>query len=86
MRAAAALEHSSEKNVSMENRLFPMGELLGYMLLELNQPKQALAEFQASLKSTPNRLRGLYGAGRAAELAGDRTTARGFYEKLISLS
>jgi tetratricopeptide (TPR) repeat protein len=86
MRVAADLEDSSEKNVAMENRLFPMRELLGYMLLELNQPKQALAEFQASLKSTPNRLRGLYGAGRAAELAGDRTTARGFNEKLISLS
>jgi tetratricopeptide (TPR) repeat protein len=86
MRAAAALEDSSEKNVAMENRLFPMRELLGYMLLELNQPKQALAEFRASLKSTPNRLRGFYGAGKAAELAGDRTTARSFYEKLVALT
>lgn len=86
MRAAADLEDSSEKNVAMENRLFPMRELLGYMLLELNQPKQALAEFRTSLKSMPNRLRGFYGAGKAAELAGDRTTARDFYEKLIALT
>jgi hypothetical protein len=86
MRSAADLEDSSEKNVAMENRLFPMRELLGYMLLETGQPKPALAEFEASLKSKPNRLRGFYGAAKAAEALGDRAAARAWYEKLEKLT
>jgi len=86
MRTAADLEDSTDKNVAMENRLFPMRELLGYMLLELKQPKEALNEFQASLKVNPNRLRGLYGAAKAAEMAGDRTAARKWYEQLNVLT
>ena len=39
MRAVADLEDASEKSISMENRLFPMRELLGDMLLENGQPK-----------------------------------------------
>jgi len=86
MRSGADLEDSSEKSVAMENRLFPMRELLGYMLLETGQPKQALAEFEASLKSKPNRLRGFYGAAKAAEALGDRAAARTWYGKLEELT
>jgi tetratricopeptide (TPR) repeat protein len=86
MRSAADLEDASEKQVSMENRLFPVREQLGYLLLELNQPKQALVEFDSALKSTPNRLRGLYGAGKAAQTAGDSTTARKRYQELLDLT
>jgi hypothetical protein len=38
MRAAADLEDSSEKHVAMENRLYPMRELLGDLLMEQGQP------------------------------------------------
>ena len=38
MRSAADLEDASEKHVAMENRLWPMRELLGELLLELGQP------------------------------------------------
>jgi tetratricopeptide (TPR) repeat protein len=86
LRKAADLEDASEKHVSMENRLFPMREQLGYLLLELQQPEKALAEFEASLKSTPNRLRGLYGAAKAAERAGSTAVARVYYQKLCELT
>ena len=86
MRRAADLEDSTDKNVAMENRLFPMRELLGYMLLELKQPKQALMEFEASLKMNPNRLRGLYGAATASEMLGNRDVARQWFEKLNALT
>jgi tetratricopeptide (TPR) repeat protein len=56
------------------------------MLLEINQPKQALAAFEQSLKASPNRLRGLYGAGRAAQLSGDAGTARDRYRQLMQLT
>jgi tetratricopeptide (TPR) repeat protein len=85
MRSAADLEDASEKHVAMENRLWPMRELLGEMLLEMNQPAQALKEFEASFKSAPNRFRGYYGAAKAAEQFGDRTKARSYYEKLVEL-
>lgn len=86
MRSAADLEDGSEKHVAMENRLFPVREQLGYMLLEVNQPKQALAEFEQSLKASTNRLRGLYGAGRAAQLSGADATARARYRQLMQLT
>src|SRR5262249_20090485 len=38
MRTAADLEDGSEKHVAMENRLWPMRELLGDLLLEANEP------------------------------------------------
>jgi tetratricopeptide (TPR) repeat protein len=67
MRAAADVEDNSEKHIAMENRLYPMRELLGDLLLEQQQPAQALTEYETALRSTPNRLRGLYGAAKAAE-------------------
>jgi hypothetical protein len=86
LRKAADLEDASEKHVAMENRLFPAREQLGYLLLELQEPKKALAEFEVSNKSTPNRMRGLYGAAQAAERAGHSDDARGYYEKLQTLT
>jgi len=86
MRRAADLEDASEKHVAMENRLFPVREQLGYLLLELQQPDKAFAEFEASLKSTPNRLRGLYGAAKAAERSGRPAIARDYYQKLRVLT
>src|SRR5207245_4250974 len=70
----------------MENRLYPMRELLGELLLQQGQASAALREFEASLKENPNRYRSLYGAARAAEVAGDRPKAAGYYEKLVALT
>jgi hypothetical protein len=86
MQAAADREDASEKHVAMENRLWPMRELLGELLLELQQPARALAEFEVSLQAARNRFRGLYGAARAAELSGDRTRAREHYRVLVRLA
>ena len=86
MRAAADGEDSSVKHVAMENRLYPMRELLGELLLQQGQASAALREFEASLKENPNRYRSLYGAARAAEVAGDRPKAAGYYEKLVALT
>jgi tetratricopeptide (TPR) repeat protein len=85
MRSAADLEAASEKHIAMENRLWPMRELLGEMLLGMNQPADALKAFEASLRTAPNRYRGLYGAAKAAERSGDRRKARAFYDRLLAL-
>jgi tetratricopeptide (TPR) repeat protein len=86
MRAAADLEDSTEKHVAMENRLYPMREMLGDLLLELGQPALALQAYEASLHVAQNRLRGFYGAGKAAQAAGDRIKARAYFEKLAALA
>jgi hypothetical protein len=85
MRTAADLEEGSEKHVAMENRLWPMRELLGDLLLEANEPGLALKEYEASLQSARNRYRGFYGAAKAAQRSGDLEKARIYYGKLVAL-
>lgn len=86
MRQAADGEDGSIKHVAMENRLYPLRELLGDLLLEAKQPAAALVEYERALKSTPNRYRGLYGAARAAEAAGNRERAATYYGGLVALA
>jgi tetratricopeptide (TPR) repeat protein len=85
MRAAADLEDSTDKHPVTPGMILPAREQLGDLLLETGQPAQALSEFEAALREAPNRFNGLYGAARAAELAGDRKKAAGYYGQLIKL-
>src|SRR4029077_15085067 len=85
MRQAADLEDRSGKHVAMENRLSPIRELLGELLMEAQEPAQALKEFEASLRNNPNRYRSFAGAARAADRAGDRAQAKSYYAMLVSL-
>src|SRR5713101_1407941 len=61
----------------------PAREMLADMLLELNGPEEALAEYERSMKTDPNRFNGLYGAARAAELAHQPEKARSYYATLV---
>ncbi len=60
----------------------PANEMLGDLLLSLDKPQQALAEYQVALKLSPNRLNGLLSAGAAAEAVGDQALARSYYEQV----
>jgi tetratricopeptide (TPR) repeat protein len=86
MRAAADLEDASEKHVAMENRLYPMRELLADMLLEQGQAAPALKEYEASMKVAAERLRGFYGAAKAAEATRDKKKAALYFDKLVRLT
>ena len=86
MRAAADLEDRNEKHIVTPGRIVPARELLGEMLLELKQPAVALNEFEASQRREPNRFRNYLGSARAAEMAGDRAKAAGYYQKLVTLA
>jgi hypothetical protein len=83
MRAAAAMEDGTEKNAITPGPLAPAREMLGEMLLELNEPAQALEAFAATLQKEPGRFRALAGAARAAARAGDRATAGDYYRRLL---
>jgi tetratricopeptide (TPR) repeat protein len=63
--------------------ILPARELLADMLREMGRPKEALAEYEASLGSAPNRFNGLFGAARSAELSGDSRKAGELYAKLL---
>ncbi|WP_130226439.1 hypothetical protein [Bradyrhizobium sp. Leo121] len=86
MRTAADLEDDSEKHIAMENRLYPMRELLGDLLLQQQQPGAALTEYETSLVSAPNRLRGLYGAATAAKAINQPEKAARYYRKLAEMT
>ena len=86
IRTAADNEDGSLKHVAMENRLYPLRELLAELLLEMGQPAAALNEFETALKQTPNRFRAFSGAGRAADSAGDRQKASEYFGKLVDLA
>jgi len=85
MRAAAVREDATEKNAVTPGPLAPARELLGDMLLDLKKPAEALVEYQATMKKEPNRFRAVYGAAKAASLAGDRAKARTYYTQLLDI-
>jgi hypothetical protein len=86
MRDAAEAEDASDKHPITPGNVAPSRELLGEMLMTLNSPAQAFAEFERSLKRDTNRFRAIYGAARAAEASGNRGAARDYYAKLQTLA
>ncbi|HLJ85284.1 MAG TPA: tetratricopeptide repeat protein [Candidatus Angelobacter sp.] len=80
MRSAVTAE---EDDFSQDDYSLPAQELMGDLLLELHRPEPALTAYEASLKEAPNRFNSLYGAARAAELAGQSAKARTYYSALI---
>ncbi|HME34011.1 MAG TPA: hypothetical protein VKF84_02145 [Candidatus Sulfotelmatobacter sp.] len=83
--AVAILRPLAEKEETLgdEPQGIPSREMIAEILLEAKRPQQALAEYQADLKYSPNRFSGLYGAARAAEEAGNRSEATEYYATLV---
>ncbi len=85
MKETAALEDATDKSAVTPGPLAPAREMLGYMLLENNQPKDALAEFEAVMKKEPNRFLAIYGAGKAAEASKQTAKAKGYFKQLADM-
>lgn len=86
MRRAAALEATADKEAVTPGEVLPAGDLLADMLLEGNRPAEALAAYAAVLEVSPNRLYTLYGAGVAAEQAGDMERAHRYFTQLAEVA
>jgi Tfp pilus assembly protein PilF len=84
MRSAAEHEDKTDKHNVTPGVIVPARELLGEMLLELKQPAQAMVEFEATLRTAPNRFNALSGAARAAKLSGDNEKAKTYYAELLA--
>ena len=85
MKSAAELEDGTEKSAVTPGPLAPARELLGEMLLQMNQPAQALEQFEATLKKEPGRFRALYGAAHAAQLSGNRDASERYFRELLKV-
>jgi tetratricopeptide (TPR) repeat protein len=85
MRSAADHEDKTDKHNVTPGVILPARELLGEMLLELKQPAEAMVEFEATLRTAPNRFNALSGAAHAAKLSGDGEKAKVYYAKLVAI-
>jgi hypothetical protein len=85
MKSAAELEDGTEKSAVTPGPLAPARELLGEMLLEMNEPARALEQFEATLTKEPGRFRALYGAARAAQLSGNRGASQRYFRELLKV-
>jgi hypothetical protein len=83
MHTAAELEDGTEKSAVTPGPLSPARELLGEMLLQMDQPSKALEQFEETLKREPRRFRSLYGAAHAAGLNGSRDTSQRYFRELL---
>jgi len=61
----------------------PIRELIADMLFEAKRPREALTEYETSLKTDPGRFNSLYGAAQAAEQVGDHSKANQYYSELV---
>jgi tetratricopeptide (TPR) repeat protein len=81
MREAAEREESEH----VDSLTMPAREMLADLLAELKQPSEALTEYKAALKISPNRFDSLYGAARAAESAGKTQEAHDYFAQLAKI-
>ena len=84
-RAAAETEEITDKHPVTPAELLPARELLGDMLLAAGRYPEARDAYRATLRREPGRARSLFGAARAAQLAGDRATAKTGYREFLKL-
>jgi tetratricopeptide (TPR) repeat protein len=85
MRETADMEDLTDKSAVTPGPLAPARELLGFMLLENNQPKEALVEFEAVMKKEPNRFLAIWGAAKSAETAKQTAKAKSLYKQIVEM-
>ena len=86
MRSSADLESKTDKQSLTPGEVLPAQELLGDLLLKMDEPEKALEAYQLNLTMRPSRFNGIYGAAVAAEDAGDQEKAKRYFEQLIALT
>jgi tetratricopeptide (TPR) repeat protein len=86
MRAAAEAEDATDKSAISPGPIAPARELLGEMLLEAGNAREALVAFEATMQKEPNRFRGAFGAARAAEALGNKAAAAKYYRQVVAIA
>jgi tetratricopeptide (TPR) repeat protein len=86
MNEAADMEDKTQKHPVTPGEVLPARELLGDMLMEINQPGKALVAYEASLVEHPGRFNGLYGAGHASELSHQYDKRDKYFRQLLKIA
>lgn len=86
MRSAADLEESMDKHAVTPGAVIPAREMLAELLLLHHRGEDSLAEYQAVLKTAPNRFNALNGAANAAEASGNAAVANQYFRKLTEIA
>src|SRR6266478_1351376 len=73
----------TEDKVGKGETDLPVREMLADMLLDMQKPREALVEYETSLRTDPNRFNGLYGAAQAAEMTQQKEKAAAYYAQLL---
>jgi hypothetical protein len=84
-RSAADEEDVTDKHPITPGELLPARELEGDMLLAVGRHADARAAYLATLKREPGRARSIFGAARAAQLAGDDSAAQQGYREYLRM-
>ncbi len=82
--AAADVEGVTEKQPVTPAELLPARELEADMLLAVGRYADARAAYETTLTREPGRARSLFGSARAADLAGDKSSARRRYLEYLA--
>lgn len=85
MQEAANLEVSTPKHAVTPGPTLPAHELLGDLLMEQEQPQEALSAYKHALDLYPQRFNSLLGAARAAQALEDEQVASEYYGALLEL-
>lgn len=85
LRQAVAMELKMPFKFGPPRLIKPTGELLGDVLLELGQTREAVQAYQDQLSRTPQRTHSLLGLARAAAEHGDESTSEEAYHRLFEI-
>jgi tetratricopeptide (TPR) repeat protein len=85
MDEAVAIEDSISTLSQPPYPPIPAHELYGTLLMEMEQPADAMKHFTEALRRTPGRPKAIYGIARAAEALGDTQTAIKRYVEFLEL-
>lgn len=85
MTLAARQESATNKHAVTPGELLPASELLGDMLLVLNKPGEAIAQYEAALKRSPGRLNSIANAAIAAKQSGNKEKEKHYQQMLVQL-
>ena len=85
MKRAVAIEDAMPLEFGPPRIIKPSHELFGEILLEVNQPVEAMEQFRLALSRDPRRARSLLGLARAAVAAKEDKIARQTYLELYAM-
>lgn len=85
MQLAADMEDKTEKHPVTPGEVIPAKELLGDLLMQMNNPGEALEAYEANLQKHPNRFNAIFGAAMAAKRSGNIQKARTYFQQLLNI-